>query len=483
MEPVATIDTTGPSPDGTVYSARKRHCPFSTPSLESYAAVVGEERIERLVRTAQPMKGLKLLDINATAQGGGVAEMLYSSVPFMNELGIEAEWKIIRGNKDYFEITKRLHNLMQGMKGTITPEMKETYRRTLDECASLDLRDNGADVVQVHDPQPLGLTQCLKKQNEIWLWRCHIDCEAENLEANPDLWEFITDWAEHYEAAIFSAAHYVVSRWTLLKFIIPPFIDPLSEKNRELSQEEVDKVLARHQIDSRIPIIAQIGRFDPWKGLGRTIATYREVRKQTKCQLILAGGFATDDPEGERVLAQICSETKEDEDIHILNLSLEDRLRNWAEVNALQRASNVIMQPSIREGFGLVITEALWKGKPVIAADAGAMPLQIRDGDTGYFYESPTETADLVTHLLQNPAEAAIVGNRGKAYVQEHFLLPDRLADFLMAVDMVMNSASRKDCWKNCVMSFHPWFNLPKNHHEADKSSVAQVSSPNTLAQ
>jgi trehalose synthase len=451
-----------PLEDGTVYSKRKNFCPFSTPPLEAYAPIVDEEKLERLQKAAQRLKGLKLLELNATAQGGGVAEMLYSSIPFLNELGIEAEWKIICGTKDYFESTKSLHNLLQGMKGSFTREMERAYFATLEACAATNLIDYNPDVVIVHDPQPLGLTRYLKKAEETWLWRCHIDIEEETLEANPGLWDFITDWAEHYDAAIFSAAHYIVSCWPLPKFIIPPFIDPLSEKNRELGQEEIDRVLAKYHIDPQIPIIAQVGRFDPWKGLDRTIATYREARKERKCQLVLAGGLAADDPEGERVLAGVYQETKGDEDIHVLHLSLADRLENWVEINALQRAAKVIMQPSTKEGFGLVITEALWKSKPVIAAEVGAIPLQIRDGDTGYFYQTPYKTAQRVIYLLENSQVAEMVGKRGRRYVEEHFLLPDRIADCLMAVDMTMNHAGENKLCPDCIVSFHPWFKLTK---------------------
>ena len=451
-----------PLEDGTVYSRRKDFCPFSTPPLEAYAPIVGEEKVERLHRVAERLKGLKLLELNATAQGGGVAEMLYSSIPFLNELGIEAEWKIICGSKEYFEITKRLHNLLQGEKGSFTADMKQTYFSTLEACATTNLIDYSPDVVIVHDPQPLGLTRYLKKSEETWLWRCHIDIEETPMEANPGLWDFITDWAEHYDAAIFSAAHYIVSCWPMPKFIIPPSIDPLSEKNRELGQEEIDKVLDKYQLDPQIPVIAQIGRFDPWKGLDRTIATYREVRKERKCQLVLAGGLAADDPEAEMVLARVYQETKDDEDIHVLHLSLADRLQNWVEINALQRAAKVIMQPSTKEGFGLVITEALWKSKPVIAADVGAIPLQIRDGETGYFYQTPYKTAQRVIYLLENSQAAEIVGKRGRRYVEEHFLLPDRIADCLMAVDMTMNQVWEKKLCADCIVSFHPWFKLSK---------------------
>ena len=451
-----------PLADGTVYSRRKDFCPFSSPPLEAYVPIVGEERTERLRSAAEQLKGLALLEINATAQGGGVAELLYSSVPLMNALGIYAEWRIICGSKEYYEVTKTLHNLLQGMEGSLTRKMEETYVRTLEECSNFYPIDYHPDAVTVHDPQPVGLTRYIRKPGETWLWRCHIDCEEEAIEDNPALWDFITDWAQHYDSVVFSTAHYIVSRWPLPKFIIPPFIDPLSEKNRELSQEEIDRVLAKYQIDPKIPIIAQIGRFDRWKGLDRTIATYQEVKKDTNCQLILAGGLAADDPEGEGVLERVYIQTKDDDDIHVLHLSLANRLENWHEVNALQRSAKVIMQPSIREGFGLVITEALWKAKPVIAADTGGIPLQIRNGDTGFFYQSARKTARKVAHLLQQPEVANMVGNRGRRYVQEHFLLPDRLADYLMAIDMTMNLATNGKRRAECIISFHPWFKLRK---------------------
>jgi trehalose synthase len=451
-----------PLADGTVYSKRKNFCPFSAPPVEAYASILEKEKIERLQKVAQRLKGLKLLELNSSAQGGGVAEMLYSSIPFLNSLGIDDEWKIIHGNKEYFEATKSLHNLLQGREGTFTPEMKQCYVDNIEDCANANLIDYSPDVVLVHDPQPMGLTHYLKRRQETWLWRCHIDIEEDNLFANPGVWEFVTDWTDRYDAAIFSAAHHVVTRWPLPKFIIPPFIDPLSEKNRELGQEEIDRVLAKYHIDPEVPIIAQIGRFDPWKGMRRTISAYRRVREQKNCQLVLAGGLAADDPEGEKILANIYQETKNDKDVHVLNLPLANRLENWREVNALQRAASVIMQPSTKEGFGLVITEALWKRKPVIAADVGAIPLQIRDGDTGYFYHTPHLAAQRVLHLLENPEAAKMVGERGRKYVEEHFLLPDRIADYLMAIDMTVNGAVNKQICSQCIVSFHSWFKLSK---------------------
>jgi trehalose synthase len=449
-------------PDGTVYSRRKNFCPFSASPLEAYVPIVGEERIERLQKIAERVKGLRKLALNATAQGGGVAEMLYSAIPFMNALGLETDWKIIQGSKKYFEGTKELHNLLQGKRGVFSHEQRQTYISTIEESARNNLIDYSPDIVEVHDPQPVGLSHYLRRPGQTWLWRCHIHIDEASVESNSGLWEFLTGWARQYDAATFSAAQYIISWWPLPKFIIPPFIDPLSEKNRELSQEEIDRVLNKYQIDSRVPIIAQIGRFDPWKGIDRTIATYRRVRKVRKCQLVLAGGFASDDPEGERVLSRVHEHTEKDDDVHVLNLSLEDRLENWREVNALQRAARVIMQPSTREGFGLVITEALWKGKPVIGANVGAIPLQIREGDTGYFYETPYKTAQKVMYLLDKEKAATAMGNRGREYVRQNFLLPDRIGDHLMAISMVMTGAVSKDVSSECIVSFHPWFNLSK---------------------
>jgi len=269
-------------------------------------------------------------------------------------------------------------------------------------------------------------------------------------------------WSGDYDGAIFSAAHYVVARWPMPKFIIPPFIDPLSEKNRDLTAEEVRTVLDKYGIDGEIPIVAQVSRFDPWKGLDRTIDSFRLARKSTRCQLVIAGGLADDDPEGGRILDKILNATSGDEDIHVLNLPLDDRLANWKEVNALQRAASVIMHPSTREGFGLVITEGLWKGKPVIGADVGAIPLQIRNGVTGFFYGGVGNTAKRLESLLANPDFGRTIGERGREFVRQHFLLPDRVADYLTAIRMAHRGALASSAYDDCIVSFHPWFKLSK---------------------
>jgi trehalose synthase len=448
--------------ENIIYSTKQNHCPFSVPPLEKYEAIIGNERIEKLSRIAEGLKGKRILKINATAKGGGVAEMLYSSVPFLNMLGVETEWRIIQGNKEYFECTKTLHNLLQGMRGEFTSAMEQIYFQTLEDCFRDCIADYSPDIVMIHDPQPLGMARFFKKEGQTWLWRIHIDIEEAALDGNLTLWEFVTKWVGLYDAAIFSAAHYVVWHWPFPKFIIPPFIDPLSEKNRELTDNEISGVLSKYGIDPAVPIIAQIGRFDPWKGIDRTVATYRLVKEQMDCQLVLAGGFASDDPEAERILSKLYDDTKDDEGIRILNLPLGDRENNWMEVNALQRSASVIMQPSTKEGFGLVITEALWKGKPVIAANVGAIAYQIRDGYNGYFFTSPEETAELVIHLLKDRQVADIVGERGRNYVRDHFLLPDRVADFLMAIGMTIRNNGASRVPSDSIISFHPWAKLSK---------------------
>lgn len=450
------MNTTTVLPDGTVYSKRKNHRPFSAHPLEAYASIVGEERIERLLDISRQLKGLKLLELNSTAQGGGVAEMLFSSVPFLDMLGIDSEWKIINGNASYYECTKKLHNLLQGMKGTFSPEMKEIYGDQIRECVKNNIIDYSPDVVNVNDPQPMLLCQYLKKEGESWFWRCHIDIEPA-VRSNNGLLDLIHEWILDYDAAIFSAARYVYPGWPVPKFVIPPFIDPLSEKNRELTGEEIDRVLNKYEIDPRIPLIVQIGRFDPWKGLDRTVAAFRLVRKEKKCQLIIAGGSASDDPESGRILNDLYETTAGDEDIHILNLSLANRLENYTEVNALQRAASVVMQPSTREGFGLVVSEALWKSRPVIAGNVGGMKFQIKNGKSGYFYQSPKATAEKILYLLNNPEAARKIGENGRRHVRERFMIVDRMIDYLMAIGITLDSASASYRRSESITSFYPW--------------------------
>jgi trehalose synthase len=331
-------------------------------SIKEYAKIVGEDKIEALKELSEELQGIKMLELNSTRYGGGVAEMLNSSVPFLNMIGIKDDWNVIRGNKKFFEVTKSLHNLLQGKKDLLTEEMVNTYNSCIKENIEANIIDEDYDVVFVHDPQPLALARELRKPDQKWLWRCHIDIDNNAFTRNKRLWDFISYWADSFDAVIFSAAHFVVSRWPLPKFIIPPFIDPLSDKNVELREEKIEKTLEKYDINRDKPIISQIGRFDRWKDPVGAISIYKEVKRREDCQLIIVGGMASDDPEGEGVLKEVKRKAKGDDDIHILVLP---NLSNF-EINAIQRGSDVIMQNSIKEGFGLTVTEALWKCKPVI---------------------------------------------------------------------------------------------------------------------
>ena len=449
-----------PLEDGTVYS-RKRHIePFYVSPLQSYIPIVGEERIDRLTNLARKLSGVKILEINSTAAGGGVAEMLYSQVPFLNDLGVEDEWKVIRGTESFYITTKTIHNLLQGKIGDLTPEMVKIYNRTLEEIADIynaDCERYQPDIVIVHDPQPMGLARYLKNGKGNWIWRFHIDTEGETIESNPLLWQFITSWVNYYDAVIFSGAHYVVEYWSPRKYISPPFIDPLSNKNRDLNSEEIADVLERYKIDPGIPILAHIGRFDPWKGISTSIHAYKIARQEEQCQLIIAGNMATDDPEGIHLFNRISELTKEDSGIHVISLS-DDVVVNALEVNALQRAARVILQPSIREGFGLVITEAMWKRKPVITREVGSIPMQVKNNETGFFITSAKEAARRIIRLLRDPAEAERVGRKAHEYVREHFLMTDRVADYLRIANYFVNNELDEDS----IISYHPWFKLNK---------------------
>ena len=450
-----------PLSDGTMYSKkngiRPDQSPFSLSTLEQYLPIVGEEKIERLTAAAEKLKGIKILELNSSPYGGGVAEMLLSSIPFLNEIGLDTEWKVIQGTTPFYEVTKCIHNLLQGRGGCFTSEMEKIYFKTLEENNNGNAKSWDADVVIVHDPQPLGLAPGLLERasrQSKWLWRCHIDMDEDTLKANSALEQFIEYWVEPLDGAIFSAAQYIVCRWPFPKYIIPPFIDPLSPKNRDLSRNEIAAVLDKYEIDPKLPIICQIGRFDPWKGIDSTIAVYNKVKTSVKCQLVLAGGLAADDPEGETILANIRQLVDGDPNVHILCLPATSGF----EINAIQRASNIILQLSTKEGFGLTVTEALWKGKPVIATPVGGITQQVRDNESGFFHNNIEDTAENVLYLLSHNRAAELMGRKGHLYVRDHFLLPDRIADQLKAIAMIRDSSLDPDS----IISFHSWHKLDK---------------------
>lgn len=442
-----------PLPDGTVYSPRKNYRPLWVPSLSEYAEVVGEDKIDKLEEVRDRIRDKRVLELSSTPFGGGVAEMLRSSVPFMNLLGIEDEWKVITGSEDFFEVTKTLHHLLQGKKGKLTEEDEKIYFATIKENVEANIIDYELDVVFVHDPQPLALAKELRVDNQKWIWRCHIDIDEYSMRMKPDLWNFVTYWAESFDGVIFTSVHFVIYQWPLPKFIIPPFIDPLSEKNRELSEKEIENVLKKYGVKTHKPIITQVGRFDPWKDPEGVVTIFKKVKEKEDCQLILLGGFAPDDPEGERIYNKLVDLIKDEEDIYIF--------KEWNDtfVNAVQRISTIIIQNSRKEGFGLTVTEAMWKGTTVVARPSGGITLQIRNCDNGFLYDTVDKGVDIIVGLLRDEKTRREVGERAREHVRQNFLLPVRIIDHLLAIDTVTKS---QELPRESIISFHPWYRLSK---------------------
>jgi len=397
--------------------------------LSKYGKIIGYEEIERLKDQARRLKGITLLHVNSTGTGGGVAEILKSLVPLFRDLGISCEWKVIRGTEEFFRITKSLHNSVQGMGGEsrLTRDMAKEYQRVNRENAKrLGL---GADVVVVHDIQPLPLVEA--KSTNKWVWRCHIDLSRPERE----VWEFLHPYVASYDATIFSVPEFRQAL-SIPQYIIAPSIDPLSEKNRDLSPQKVRGILQKFRIPKGRPTLLQVSRFDPSKDPLGVIEAYRILKERMDCQLVLAGGGAEDDPEGSKILAKVMEEARDDPDIHILDLPPT----SFLEINALQRGADVIIQKSLKEGFGLTVTEALWKEKAVVGGKVGGIKLQIRDGENGFLVSSVGEAAQRVEYLFKNPSQAEKMGKAGRKLVREKFLIARHLKDYLNLVSEITSS-------------------------------------------
>ena len=386
-------------------------------SLEAYRGVAPEETIEELSRRAEELRGARVLHINATPYGGGVSELLRSSVPLLNDLGLIADWRIISGDEAFFDTTKAIHNALQGAPDGLEDAQRETYLANAQRNA--EQLEERYDFVFVHDPQPAALLQLHGKDDQRWIWRCHIDTSA----PNPDVWAFLRDLLGEYDAAVFTMEEFVAPDIPVPRVeVIPPAIDPLSPKNMPLGDDTAEEVLEWIGVHSERPLITQVSRFDPWKDPLGVIAAYRLVREQVpELQLVMAGSMALDDPEGWRIYREIAAEASSDPEIHLLtNLTGVGNV----EVNALQRLSDVVIQKSIREGFGLVISEAMWKRTPVVAGRAGGIPLQMADGVGGTLVDGVEECAAAVAGLLSDPERARELGRLGQERVREHFLMP-----------------------------------------------------------
>jgi trehalose synthase len=397
---------------------------LSDKSLADYAPVVGEQVIAELERLARPLQGARILHVNATAYGGGVAEMLHTLVPLMRNIGLEAEWRVISGHDDFFSVTKSMHNALQGMDLDLTPAMQAAYLHANVDNAVYFADE--FDYVVVHDPQPAPLRMLRGGDPGKWIWRCHIDLTA----ANQRYWSFLRPFVEAYDAAIFTMPAYVKQDLRIGKVaIIPPAIDPLSPKNAPMSDEEAATIVRMYGIDPARRLLVQVSRFDPWKDPLGVIDVYRAVKQEfADVQIALVGSMAHDDPEGMEYYQRTRDYASGDPDIHLL--SNLDGIGN-VEVNAFQRHATVVLQKSLREGFGLTIAEGLWKGRPVIGGDVGGIPLQIQDGETGYLVRSIEECTARTLEILRQPTQARQLAARGREEVRHNFLSTANLRNYL----------------------------------------------------
>jgi trehalose synthase len=395
--------------------------PAPGPSLDAYRVVVGDRVIDELHRLAVGMRGKRVQHVNATRHGGGVAEILNRLVPLMRELGLDTSWDVLRGEDEFFRVTKSFHNAIQGEPIEIASADYEIFLKwNRINAREIDLY---GDFIVLHDPQPCAMIEQRKRDGQKYVWRCHIDASH----PHRGLWAFLEKYVRQFDASLFSAPQFTRAL-PIPQYLVAPAIDPLSDKNRPLPEEQIDAVCARHGIDRKRPILTQVSRFDRFKDPLGVIRTYQMVKETNDCQLVLAGGGASDDPEGAQVLAEVREAAGADPDVRVLLLPNDAHI----EINAIQRASTIILQKSTKEGFGLTVAEGLWKGKPVIGGATGGIPLQILDGINGYLVYSPEGAAFRARFLLNHPEVAAEMGRRGIEQVRQNFLLTRNLRDYLL---------------------------------------------------
>jgi trehalose synthase len=393
-------------------------------SLADYTHLAGRPLIEEIRELAESLDGLKVLHLSATAFGGGVSEILYTIVPLMRDVGLECDWQVMLGREEFYNVTKRLHNALQGNPQSLDDEEWKVFERY--NALNATEIAGGWDVIIVHDPQPAAIRTHVPQKARAWIWRCHIDLS----EPNQDTIARIVPFVQEYDASVYHVPQYVPRNVNGNKVhIVPPAIDPLSPKNMQLSPEDAAFVCDQFGIDVDRPLMCQVSRFDPWKDPLGVIDAYRKVNEELpEVQLALVGSMATDDPEGWEFFNSTMAYAAGDRDIHILN-----NLNNVGaiEVNAFQSQADVVIQKSTREGFGLTVSEALWKARPFIGGDVGGIPLQVQDGETGYLVSSPDECADRAVRILKEPDLGKQLGRTGKEHVRKHFLSPRLLRDWL----------------------------------------------------
>ncbi len=388
--------------------------------LEDYTPVVGAGEVAELRALAARLRGRAVQMVNSTSVGGGVAEILNRIVPLMEELELAIRWDVITGGDDFFEVTKAFHNALHGGPYDLSDDSFQTFL-AYTERNQARMHFDGEFIV-IHDPQPAALIQARADHSGHWIWRCHIDLS----QPNPKVWRFLQLFVNRYDAAIFSSPAFS-RQLPIPQYLFYPSIDPLSEKNRELAPEVVSQVVERFHLDPERPILTQISRFDRLKDPLGVLRAFQIVKRYFDCQLVLAGGGAADDPEGGKVLEEVRQAAGDDPDVHILDLPPWSAL----EINALQRASTIIIQKSLREGFGLTVTEGLWKKKPVVASAVGGIPRQVLHKQTGLLTHSVEGTAYQIRFLLSNPDIAAKLGENGHEHVREHFLITTNLRRYL----------------------------------------------------
>jgi trehalose synthase len=392
-------------------------------TLGAYEGIVGSAVIRQLRHLGEKLAGLRVVHVNSTRSGGGVAEILDWMAPLMRDAGIDASWEVIEGNADFFNATKGIHNALQGNRVHLGAADWKAYHDTNAANAErLRLSLEEADIVVIHDPQPAPLLDLCPNRKGKWIWRCHIDVSHPFL----PVWKQLRDTVQRYDASIFHMSQFAQAL-PHQQYLIPPSIDPLSEKNRELESAEIESVRAEYNLDPSRPLMVQISRFDRFKDPLGVVEAYRIVRKALPVQLVLAGGTASDDPEGKAVLEEVLAVADADPDIHILCLP-PDAHRT---INALQRLADIVVQKSTREGFGLTVTEGLWKGKPVIGGDVGGIRLQVINHQTGFLVNTPEGLAHRVRFLLRHRARMKEMGETGRRFVLENYLLTRHLREYL----------------------------------------------------
>jgi trehalose synthase len=392
-------------------------------TLGDYASLVGRTLIEEIKQLSEPLQGRKILHVSATAFGGGVSEILYTLVPLMRDVGLDCEWQVIYGREEFYNATKLMHNALQGAPEDLSEEQWATWSR-YNEMNAREL-SGGWDVCIVHDPQPAGLFGLVPEKADGWVWRCHIDLST----PNPATIDHLLPSIAHYPATVFHMQQYVPEGLHGSVNIVPPAIDPLAPKNMAFSPEDAIYIAEQFGIDVDRPLICQVSRFDPWKDPIGVIDAYRVVKQDIPdVQLALVGSMASDDPEGWDYFNATIAHADGDPDIHILN-----NFNNVGaiEVNAFQSHSDVVIQKSTREGFGLTVSEAIWKGRPFVGGDVGGIPLQVKDGESGYLVSTVEECADRTLRILRDPALGKDLGRRGKEHVRRNFLMPRLLRDWL----------------------------------------------------